>query len=281
LTYEDAVRILGGGEQKLLKYLDRASMVALIAIGGFNLFDMREQIVRFGGELITKLSERLRGIDRLTRAERLAAAHHVIVITAFFDALGEIIDNVGPVSPRRITAADELAIASAEHVHAGWRSVVDGLTAAVPEQRSPLDSRETAREKVMFIYIDLIASVYTYIKIALWDGFNETQRDRFGELLDGISDSAIEKYDELFRRLVADCPEFAVWVGFAEHQATRDEVRAGLATLESLLYRIASGALPDSRRAALSRAYQAALRKPITVGGVLSTGLQIPTLGEG
>jgi hypothetical protein len=111
---------------------------------------------------------------------------------------------------------------------------------------------------------------------------DETRREYFAEhLRTELPEAAIARYDELFRRLVVDCPEFAVWVGMAEHRATRDDVRAGLTALETLLERIAGGSLPDARRDALSRAYKAALHKPITAGGDLPADLQIPTLGEG
>ena len=44
------------------------------------------------------------------------------------------------------------------------------------------------------------------------------------------------------------------------------QARAEVA-LETLLGRVAGGSLPDARRDALSRAYKAALSKPITAGG--------------
>lgn len=283
LTYEDAVRILGGGEHRLLKYLDQASTVGLFALGGFNFFEVRKEFVSLGGDLVTRLSERLRGIDRLTRAERLVAAHQVIAITAYFDALGDAIDLLGPVSPPRITARDQLTLISGEHVDAGWREVVDHLTTISSLQPTPVSSHEGMTRWLRIEYQLLSISVEQFIKgLALWDQLDETQRDRFSRhVKDVLPGAAVEKYREMFQRLIVDCPEFAVWIGLAEHRATRVEVRAGLTALEDVLERIGSGALPDVRRVALARAYQAALRKPITVSGEFSANLQIPTLGEG
>lgn len=282
LTYEDAVRILGGGEHRLMGYLDRASAVGMLAVGGFNFFEARQEILRLGGQLVTKLSERLRGIDRLTRTERLLAAHVVIVTTAYFDALGDAVTLLGPAAELQITAADQLSLMSGESVDARWNKVVDGLAGSLLP--SPMQSHELTTSLVCDYYRGVSEKMYKFVRgLAFWDEVDETQRDRFSKHLweDALPLAAALKYDEYFQRLVVDCPEFAVWVGLAEHRATRDEVRAGLTALENVLDQVASGALPDARRDALSRAYRAALHKPITVGGELSADLQIPTLGEG
>lgn len=142
LSYEDAVRILGGGERKLMKYLDRASAVSLVAVGGFNFFDARETFVRLGGELITKLSERLRGIDRLTRTERLMAAHTVIVTTAFLDALSDSVATLAPVSSSQITAVQELSLVGGHPLNATRRTLVEWL---VEHQPDTTDTAHVAR----------------------------------------------------------------------------------------------------------------------------------------
>lgn len=285
LSYVDAVRILGGGEHRLVKFLDRASTAGLLAAGGFNFFEARHEIVRLGGELVKGLSERLRGIDRLTRTERLLAAHTVIVITAYFDALGDALARLGPGSAE-LTAGDQISLAGGRPVEVNWRGLAHALTTASPVQPTPLRAHEHTLDLVCIHYTALGANVTKFISgLALWDELDETGRDKFVDLLGrAVPAAALGKYDEQFRRLATDCAEFGVWVGLTEHRATRDEVRevrAGLTELEQLLAGIATGRLPDARRDALSRAYQAALHRPITLGSEVSTSLRIPTLGEG
>lgn len=278
LSYEDAVRILGGGERKLMKYLDRASAVSLVAVGGFNFFDMRETFVRLGGELITKLSERLRGIDRLTRTERLMAAHTVIVTTAYFDALGDSADALVSIHPPQITADDELLLVAGQPWQAAGRAFIESLVNPGPLQPSPIIAHEQMLDHLVGYYRSLGRIVAGFVT----HNVDSAQREAFYvHLMEVVPALAVTKYDELSQRLAVDCPEYAVWVGLTEHRATRDEVRAGLTVLEGLLGQIANGSVPDARRIALSRAYQAALDKPITVGGDLAADLQIPTLGEG
>ena len=100
-------------------------------------------------------------------------------------------------------------------------------------------------------------------------------------LQEAVPGLAVSRYEELFRRLVAECPEFGIWVSMFDWQAPRAELRNGLAGLGQLLDSITCGRLPDQRRAALARAYQVALAKPIAPSGEVPAELQIPALGQG
>ena len=89
LRYTDAVKLLAGGENQLVKLLDDASATMLLGAGVFDLFEARQQALRLLEKVLDRFGEKLRGIDRLTRTERIHAAHEVIRITAYFDAFGE------------------------------------------------------------------------------------------------------------------------------------------------------------------------------------------------
>jgi len=57
-------------------------------------------------------------------------------------------------------------------------------------------------------------------------------------------------------------------------------VGAGLEGLERILVGLASGRMPDERRLGLSRAYRAALQRPVLTASEAPAGLRLPTLGE-
>src|SRR4051794_15498162 len=88
LRYEDAVKVLAGGESQLVRVLGDASSVMLLGSGLFDLFEGRKEALRLADKLLERFGERLHGVDRLTRTERIEAAHHIVRITAFFDAFG-------------------------------------------------------------------------------------------------------------------------------------------------------------------------------------------------
>ena len=96
LCYSDAVTLLGGQGNKTIAALDRLMggllLVASAGGSGFvvNLFDAKGELVRLSHELVSGLSERLRGLGRFSRSERLAAAHAVIVLEAYFEVLSKV-----------------------------------------------------------------------------------------------------------------------------------------------------------------------------------------------
>jgi hypothetical protein len=93
LSYRDAIEVLGG-DPPAVAALDRAlgGMLSL-ATGGasevvLDVFDAQGRIVGVGRDLLGNLRDRIRGTGRLARTRRLAAAHTVIVVTAYFEAFG-------------------------------------------------------------------------------------------------------------------------------------------------------------------------------------------------
>jgi len=62
--------------------------------------------------------------------------------------------------------------------------------------------------------------------LAVWAAADETNRDRIDELISGwLPQRAAERYDESQRRLAAEIPEFAIWSGSLDAQATADSLR--------------------------------------------------------
>lgn len=281
LSYADAVKMLGGGEIALVKVLDRFSAVGLL-VPGIDLIAASKELVRAGDQLLTRLGERLRGIDRLTRTERLRAAHAVIVLTAYFDALQGVFAQLPSGYAMHLGRAEQVSMAGGS-VDAGLRGIADALISVVPVHPASVESHEAMLELLKDFYTDLSDHVMEFVSgLASWAVLGETERSRLSERVrESVPAMSVDRYEELYRRLAGDCPEFAIWADMAEHQATRTELRNGLAGLESLLESIASGRVPDQRRAALARAYRAALAKPIAPSGEVPSDLQIPTLGEG
>ncbi|WP_238006786.1 hypothetical protein KZZ52_24360 [Dactylosporangium sp. AC04546] len=82
---------------------------------------------------------------------------------------------------------------------------------------------------------------------------------------------AVERYEELQRRLAAEVPEFGLWLQLTEP----DGEASGLRRLENLLRVLGSERAVDDRRGALAAAYRAALDEPI----LRRAGAQFPALG--
>jgi hypothetical protein len=291
LSYGDAVRLLGGQDSKIVSALDKVAGGVLLggAVAGvpamLSLFGAKAEAARLGHELVRKLSERRSGLSRYSRTQRLEAAHAVVVVTAYLEALEETelpswFTDLELTRAERVAMADEdshLARATTHLINVFFSTPV-----GLPEPQLPYEAfLSTLRDHVydMFTY-----EFGTFVgKLAVSDELTESEQSRFGDALLGVADRACDKYEELFRRLAADCPEVACWANLRDHQATRTEVRTlgiALATLERTLTEISTGSVPDERRTSLTRAYQAELERSIVESGDVPVGLRIPALGQ-
>jgi hypothetical protein len=282
LSYADAAKLLGGGDAAVVRLLDRLSAFGLLSVPGIDLIAACRELVRAGDELLTRLGERLRGVDRMTRTERLRAAHAIIVLTAYFDTLQEVFADLPPGYAVRIAAVDQVSLAGGP-ADAGIRGIASALVNVVPVQPASALSHEARIGLLEAFYADICGHVAAYAGgLAMWDGLGAEERDHLtARLRAEVPGLAVARYEELFRRLSGECPEFGIWAGMFEHQATRAELRSGLAGLEELLTSVACERVPGQRLEALARTYRVALQRPLVPSGEVPDGLRIPSLGEG
>ncbi|MGI5288724.1 NACHT domain-containing protein [Nonomuraea polychroma] len=267
LSYRDAVVLLGGGSA-LTEVLDKASSLALFGLGGIDLFDARAEAVRLGDGLIRRLRDQVKGLSRYDTTQRLAAAHAVIVISAYLEVLGE----VGVLG--ELTREDQERLVGLD-THYLTESLLS-LPLPLPAPQHP---HETVREMLADRYAGLTGSLVALLSgLACWDGWDETERARLAR---EVPARALRRYEELFRRLVADFPEVACWSELVGHQATRAEVRKGLAGLQEQLSVLVSARGPSDRLAALIQANRSALAAPIVASSDLPRGMAIPSLAQG
>ncbi|TQM82792.1 hypothetical protein FHX81_5203 [Saccharothrix saharensis] len=275
-SYGDAVKLLGG-DTGLVKLLDRVSAATVLATGGIDLLDARTEVVRVGKHLLSSLRDRVTGLHRVDRTRLLEAAHSILVVTSFFEAL----DEAGLPFRLRITKGEQVVLTGG--TWSGSKRAVDlvellsNTTVPVPSAELPPDAvigditafyRFTAGEVVAFL-----------AGFDAWDDLPPDERQRFVAAAQDVPVRAVSLYRARYRQLAVDCPEFAVWTSGIEHAATRAEVRTALEDMRGLLRRLAGAQPPDDRRAALARSYRAELDRPV-VAGEVSSGLVLPALRQ-
>ncbi|MEU0571406.1 hypothetical protein ABZ297_39250 [Nonomuraea sp. NPDC005983] len=269
LSYRDAVVLLGG-ESALTGVLDKASSVALFGLGAIDLFDARGEAVKLGDGLIRALRDKVKGLSRYDRTERLVAAHAVVVINAYFEALAGL--DVVP----KLSRADQDRLVRPE----GAASQVDWLLAAELPVPAPQLPREELLVSLSARYQGFSYHLETLVRgLSCWDEWDDRRRQQVRDTLHTVLPArACRRYEELFRQLVADFPEVACWSDLIEHQATRAEIRRGMA---DLLAELGSGRRPSDRLRALVLANQAALDRPIVSAADVPAGMTIPLLRDG
>jgi hypothetical protein len=290
LSYADAARLLGGGESKAVAAVDRllGGLLLVVSAGGggfaLSLFEPRRELASLSGVLVAGLGERLRGLGRFDRSERLAAAHAIIVMTAYFEALAET-DLPFDVRELEFTKAEQVAVAAGGVADSDrLRKLAAELLRTELPMPAPQWPYELTLEALRGFYHAASDQVLQFVSgLAVWERISDAGRSQFRAALGGsLSDRAVGRYEVMFRKLAADFPEVGLWANMVDHQATREQIRqlsAGFAGLEQVIAGIAVGRAPDARRAELARAYRAALDRPILAAGDAPQGLRIPTLG--
>jgi hypothetical protein len=229
--YADAVKLLGGGSP-LVKALDRAlGGLLLAATGGgselaISLFDGKTEAVRLADWMVTGLRDKIKGYGRYDRTQRLQAAHTIIVVTAFFEALEDIGFSARSFSAderRRYTGLD-LSI----------RSLVE---TGVPTPGTYLDHEA---------FVGGLGRWYEYVSIdfavlaeglAEWDTLSESSRT---DAWDRLPAAACRRYEDLHRRLMAEMPEYALWT--AEQRQRR--IGTVLSHVETVVESLTSEPVP-------------------------------------
>ncbi|MER5264654.1 hypothetical protein ABTZ99_21525 [Actinosynnema sp. NPDC002837] len=274
-SYRDAVKLLGG-DTGLVKLLDHASAAAVLATGGIDLLDARTEVVRVGKQVLSSVRERVSGLHRVDRTRLLEAAHGILVVTSFFEAVDEL------KLPFEITLSkdEQLVLAGVGRPLSPHARVVEGLldtTIPLPGAEQP---PEVVTNELSAFYVVTVGRLLDFIAgFEAWGDVPMVRRDEFVVEVQEAPSRAVALYRAHYRQLAVDCPEFAVWASGIEHAATRAEVRNALEDMRGLLAQLAGAVLPDDRRTGLARSCRAELDRPI-VDGEVPSGLVLPTLAQ-
>lgn len=284
LSYSDAVAILGG-DSAALAAADRALGGALsMATGGassvvLNLFEARGGVLGLGRDLTAGLRERLGSAERAERTEQIAAAHAVLVVTAYFEALGEL-ELPFPFSELQLTRREQTGLVGGPDSGHGFVRELAATAIPLPAPHQPY---EQVLGALRYWYTGLTDRLHRFITgLAVWDRLDGAQRRAtLDALADRLNPAAIERYQGLYAQLALEVPEFGFWSGQTEHQATRAGIRQALTGIETALAGLTPVRPLTHVAAALATGYRAALPRPILAEGDAPTGVYLPTLGEG
>ena len=273
LKYADALKLLGG-QTPVGKVIDNllGGALSVATAGGsaaaLSLFDAKAEVVRLGHIATDKIQDRVRGLGRYDRSERLQAAHSVLVVLAFFEGFDAVVVATDLESPE-LTRADQIMLAAGAPAESGWLDLLvhGGIPVPSPDS-SYLDSLTTWYEGLARQFTRYLAG------LAVWERATDRDRRAVTDLVGRLPELAVDRYEAARLRLATDIPEFELWLRRTETRA----IGRSLARLESTLLRATSGRAPQQHRSSLATAYRAELGRPILSGA--SAEVAMPTLGE-
>ncbi|WP_017541699.1 NACHT domain-containing protein [Nocardiopsis halophila] len=279
LSYADALKVLGKDEPAILDFAEKLVDGGLGALGVPDLFGVRSELVKKGREALRPLREKITGVDRMTRMERIEAALKIIAVEAFFSAVDEVLDTPDcPLSLKdlRLTRESQLEIADGVRPLDGDVLRMEDGVLAVSEESASLLAYGPHRRTVRSLRAHVEG---TEAFAALDEAGREAVRSRLD--VDAIAPKTAAGYADSLLGLAADVPEVRIW---AQMQAQRrtdagvERIETGLAALRGILEQVSSGPAPGRRREELAALYRAVLDRPIL--RTAAPGAGVPTSAE-
>ncbi|MFD5989965.1 hypothetical protein [Streptomyces cyaneofuscatus] len=289
LAFADALVLLGA-EPPRLAALDRALGGALnLATAGVSgtvigMADANGRLLGLGRDAIRGVGARLgRSQGRAERTDVLRAAHTVIVIVAFFEAMEEL-ELPFSLSEVRLTRDEQLGLARTESGSTTEPSDLVSLLLATdlpcPAPHIP-DPALTAM--LLASYADYARRFCDLLEgLALWEHMDELRRRRaHAALMDDLPHASLDRYQSLYVELAKEAPEFGFWVTHVAQQAIHTDIGRALSGIETLLTHTTQALRPPVDVAsALARAHQAAFAHPVLDAASAPDGIRIPTLQD-
>ncbi|MFC5820961.1 NACHT domain-containing protein [Nonomuraea harbinensis] len=256
--YSDAVRLLGG-QDPTLKVLE--TVLGAGTLGMWDLIDAKGELIKVGNDLLGRWREWRVGQKWSSRTERLEAAHTILVVTAFLEALHQRL----PLSDLK-----RLGLSKTEQ-----EQVLDAEDVPCPAPQWPFERNLYRIQEIYHAYskrmLDFLSGLrlYDHLSTYEWERVHATCQQ-------SLHMTAMKLYEDRFRQLAVEVPEFALWARMTDHQATRRQ----LTNLRRLLTPGLTGQALPVQLETISRLHRAALDRPIAETGDAPEGMRLPTLQE-
>ncbi|GAA2344572.1 hypothetical protein GCM10010170_030210 [Dactylosporangium salmoneum] len=270
------MRLLDGADGPIASAVGKAAGAAATAstFGVSEFFGFRDEAVKWGQAVAAGLRDRVLGLRRFDRTQRLEAAHAVLVITSFFEAFDDLPED--ELHALRLLRSEQVSVATGEWPGRTYQSLVQTLLDSPLPLPSPHVSFEDAILSLRVLYDTAADHTFAFVRNLLGRSVAVSGDD--------LVRAAVRRYSEGYRKLAVQVPEFAVWSAMTDAQATRHLVRelgTGLRGIAELLTGMASGGAVDAVRVGLATRYQAALDRPILTTADSPAGVELPSLADG
>jgi hypothetical protein len=267
VSYADALVILDPENtqvSKLAEALTEGTLDTLLTanLGLLDVVGLKRPLIDWAKGRVSSLAKSLAGKDRLRRIQRIEAAHAVIVVLAFQEAVAEI--------DWRLIDSDP----SPAETRTG--TLTGPLKDAVSRGITPLMSNELPLPRVT-VPIEALRSELGELYREAWLALRQALAfSEYDVSVGDIPASALARYEEYQARLALEIPEFGYWLTGIDSQATRQlvtstaemaramhaETQAALGQLRGLLEVIGKSAIKDDLVSRLCAGHRQRVQRP-------------------
>ncbi|GAA2602685.1 hypothetical protein GCM10010399_36820 [Dactylosporangium fulvum] len=273
LTYAEAVRLLTGGADTVTVLSRLAGGALLLASPlvstALSLFDAKGEANALLRDLVGAAPDRIRSARGKSHYELLEAAHTVLVLSAFFDALAEL--GGEQLGALELTDVEKRRLGVLRDQFGQPAVAMPGPLRGFTENAAGIESAFTRMHGAL---------------VAFASGLGAASRVQLPSEKP-VVERALALYRDRYVRLAADVPEFAFWSQLDEHAATRTEVRRQTETLDRLAEMLSrtvrgGGAPAVETEQRLARHAALVLGRPLWRSDVPAPeGLSFPTVEQG
>lgn len=287
LTYRDALTVMTGQDKAAVASIDKLISWSLLAGVPFTgaastaLIGPKNEIRRINEDALSGLAAKARGLKLRDRSQRISASLCILTVNAIIEASNEILGDSW--------VSLEISDAEVQRIVLGVQTGVSDSTTSLytflQETTSPnldlLGDFQSDLRRVEKHSVDYVRRLERFlIGLAFWDSQGETDRARtLARLHRELPVLVRSKYEQNFRRLAAEAPELAIWLGVREHASTRQLISGVAESIDALavntqdqISRLAavlrdtiteSASAPNKYSESLATYYQAALKRPL------------------
>ena len=279
-SYADSLKLLGKGDSEILDLAEKLADGGLDMLGVPDMFGLREKLVNKGRKALEGIGGKLRGESRMSRTEKIMAAHQILVVVAFFDTVEE--------EARRTETP--LSLADLELTKDEQQELVGIIFDHTYTPRKPSATLSSFRDSELTgvhhqnSFDEITGNFRGFIAgLACAEnlGIDSPFHPILERWMDKVSERSLKCYEEYSLRLAAEVPEFGMWIHVAEHTRTRARVETGLALLRERLDTIGSGRSVVQRQRDLEAVLSKALDRPMLPVLQVPSQVRLPTLGSG
>ncbi|MFI5849071.1 NACHT domain-containing protein [Micromonospora chalcea] len=226
LSYRGALKLLGKYNPPIIEAIDKVAGGAILLTGlaspasaisqMWGWIDQKNEATGLLRELTQKARRRLDGIHGAGRYQLVYAAHTVIALTAFFEALSKLTPST--YKNLELTNDEKAAIASRVGKSSDLCASIYGLECPAPGAGYSFDENL----KRLRIYWSRLLDATTQFAEGLNDEWGAINRLPARHKLVRLAESL---YVEMYVDLACDVQEFAFLAALEEHGATRSELR--------------------------------------------------------
>ena len=279
-SYADALKILGEGDSDVLDLAEKLADGGLGAVGVPDMFGLREKLVGKGRKALEGLGRKVRGESRMSRTEKILAAHQILIVVAFFENVEEAAHRTeSPLSLKDLEFSKDEQWELIDRIVDRHYTPREPSAVLSPLRVTGLVDTHSWKpfDEIVVVFRDFVTGLACAERL----GITSASHPVLEKWMTEVAERSMERYEEYSLRMAAEVPEFGMWIHVAEHTQTRAHIGTGLVLLRERLDSLGSGRSVDQGYRELAALHARSLTRPMLSGRQAPPHVQLPTLESG